>query len=91
MCLTEHHLKDYEIDNLPIDHFKLGSKYCRHEFKKWGGGIFIHEDLEFFSVSLDKYCKEKDIEICAIKLNVTLKQLIILAIYRSLQVTFPTF
>jgi len=22
MCLTDNHLKDYEIDNLPIDHFK---------------------------------------------------------------------
>ena len=75
MCLTEHHLKDYEIDNLPIDHFKLGSKYCRHEFKNGGVCIFIHEDLEFFSISLDKYCKVKDIEVCAVKLNVTPTQL----------------
>ena len=30
MCLTEHHLKYYKIDNLPIDHFKLGSKLCRN-------------------------------------------------------------
>jgi hypothetical protein len=36
MCLTEHHLKDYEIHNTPIDHFKLGSKFCRHEFKNVG-------------------------------------------------------
>jgi hypothetical protein len=33
MCLTEHHLKDYKIYNLPIDHFKLGSKFCRNKFK----------------------------------------------------------
>ena len=46
-CLTQHHLKYYEIDNLPIDHFKLGSQFCRHEFKNGGVGIFIHEDLEF--------------------------------------------
>ena len=26
LCLTEHHLKSFEIDNLPIDRFKLGSK-----------------------------------------------------------------
>jgi hypothetical protein len=36
MCLTEHHLKDYEILQLPINHFKLGSKYCRREFKNGG-------------------------------------------------------
>jgi len=56
MCLTEHHLKDYEIDNLPVDYFKLGSKFFRHKFKSGGVCIFIHEDVEFFAISLDKYC-----------------------------------
>ena len=91
MCFTEHHLKDYEIDNLPIDHFKLGSKFCRHEFKKGGVCIFIREDLEFFTISLDKYCKEKDIEVCAVKLNLTSIKLIILAIYRSPSGNFTNF
>jgi hypothetical protein len=59
MCLTEHHPKYYEMANLPIDHFKLGSKFCRHMFKNGGVCIFIREDLEFFTISLDKYCKEK--------------------------------
>jgi hypothetical protein len=45
MCLTEHYQKDYEIDNLPIDHFKLGSKYCRHELKNGGVCIFIYVDI----------------------------------------------
>jgi len=71
MCLTEYHLKDYEIDNLSIDHLKLGSKFCGHKFKNGGVCIFIHEDLEFITISLDKYCKEKDIEVCAVKLNIT--------------------
>ena len=91
MCLTEHHLKYYEVDNVPIDHFKLGSKFCRHEFKNGGVCIFIHEDLEFFSISLDKYCKEKDIEVCAIKLNITPIQLFVLAIYRSPSGQFTNF
>jgi len=80
MCLTEHHLKEYEIDNLPIDWFKLGSKFCRHKFKNgggWGEG-FVHEDLDFFSISLYKYCKEKDIEVHAVRLKITPIQLIIL-------------
>ena len=33
--------------------------------------IFVHEDLDFFSISLDKYCKEKDIEVCAVRLKIT--------------------
>jgi hypothetical protein len=85
------HLKVYETDNLPIDYFKLGSKCYRHEFKNGGVCIFILEDLEFFSISFDKYCKEKDIEVCAIKLNITPIQLIILAIYRSPSGNFTSF
>ena len=91
MCLTEHHLKYYDIDNLPIDHFKLGSIFCRHEIKNRGVCIFIYEKLEFFSISLDKYCKKKDTEICAIKLNITPIQLIIIAIYRSHSGNFTNF
>jgi exonuclease III len=83
MCLTEHHSKDYEIDNLPIDHYKLGSKYCRIKYKNGGVCIFTHEDLEFSTIPLDKYCIEKDIEVCAVKLNINSTKLIILAIYRS--------
>jgi len=84
-------LKDYEIDNLPIDQFKLGSKFCGHEFKNGGACIFVHEDLDFFSISLDKYCKEKDIEVCAVRLKITPTQLIILAIYRSPSGNFTNF
>ena len=51
--------------------------------------IFIDEDLEFTSISLDTYYKEKDIEVCAVKL--TPIQLIILAIYRSPSGNFTNF
>jgi len=91
LCLTEHHLKKFEIDNLPIDRFKLGSKFCRHEYKNGGGCIFVHEDVEFPPISLDKYSKEKDIEVCAVRLKITPIQLIILAIYRSPSGNFTNF
>ena len=91
MCFTEHHLKDYEIDNLPIDRFQLGSTFCRHEFKNGGVCIIVHADLDFSPISLDKYCKEKDIEVCAVKLKITPIQLKILAIYRSPSCNFTNF
>jgi hypothetical protein len=58
-----------------------------------GGGecIFVHEDLEFSSISLDKYCKEKHIEACAVRLKITPIQLRILAIYRSPSGNFTNF
>jgi len=86
MCLPEHHLNDYEIDNLPIDHLKLGSKFCRRQFKNEGVCIFIHEELKFFSISLDKYCK-----VCAVRLNITHIHIIVLTIYRSPSGNFTKF
>jgi hypothetical protein len=50
-----------------------------------------HEDLEFSTISLDKYCKEKYTEVCAVKLNITPIKLIILAIYRSPLGNFTNF
>jgi pyrimidine deaminase RibD-like protein len=56
-----------------------------------GGCIFVHEDLDLVSTSLDKYCKEKHIEVCAVRLKITLIQLIILAIYRTPSGNFTNF
>jgi hypothetical protein len=53
--------------------------------------IFVHKELEFFSISLDKYCKEKDIEVCAVRLNVTPIQMFILVVYRSPSGNFTNF
>jgi len=33
ICLTERHLKNYEIDATPISKYKLGAKYCGKELK----------------------------------------------------------
>jgi hypothetical protein len=91
MCLTEHHLRDYEIDNLPIDQFQLGSRFCRQDLKNGEVCIFVREDFDFVSITLDKYCKEKDIEVCALRLQKPPMQLIIVAIYRSPSGNFATF
>jgi hypothetical protein len=53
--------------------------------------IFVHEEIEFFSISQDKYYREKDIEVCAVRLNVTPIQIFILAVYRSPSGNFTNF
>jgi hypothetical protein len=53
--------------------------------------IYIHEDFDFSTISLAKYCKEKDIEVCAVKLNITDRKLIMLTIYRSTSGNFNKF
>jgi len=84
-------LKNFKIDNLPTDQYNLGSKFCRHEFKNGAKCIIVQEDLDFSPISLDNYCKEKDIEVCAVRLKITPIQLKILAIYRSASGNFSNF
>jgi hypothetical protein len=33
MCLTEHHLKDFEVNSILIGNYELGAKYCRKLLK----------------------------------------------------------
>jgi hypothetical protein len=56
-----------------------------------GCASLFTEHLEFFLIALDKYCREKDIEVSAVKLNITPTQLIILAFYRSPSGNFTNF
>jgi len=41
ICLTEHHLKNYEMDVTPISNYKLGAKYYRKKLENGGICIYI--------------------------------------------------
>jgi len=83
LCITEHHLKDLEMDMMTIDYYKLGTKFYRHQYKNGGVCIFVHESTDFDSISTYHICKEKDLEIRAIKLNLPKIKIVIVTIYRS--------
>jgi hypothetical protein len=69
----------------------LGTSFCREKYKYGGACIYISKFLEFSSINLDKYHKEKDLEICAIKLNIQTKNFIIICIYRPATGDFTFF
>jgi len=83
ICLTEHHLKTEEITSINLDQYKLGAFFCRQKFKGGGVSIYISQFLQCSLINLEKYCKEKDLEICALKINVQMNNFIIICIYRS--------
>jgi exonuclease III len=91
LCLTEHHLKNYEIDATPTSNYKLGAKYCRKKPKTAGVCIYIQEALKFTSISLQKHCKEQDIEITAVQLKLKKKNVIIICVYRTPSGDFDYF
>jgi len=61
MCITEHHLKQQQIKYITMENYNLGASYCRNQFEKGGVAIFVHKNIQYSNINIDKYCKEKDI------------------------------
>ena len=68
LCITEHHLREFELESSPIEDYKLGAKFCRENLKDGGTCIFVHESVSFITINLQEFSKEQDIEVCAIKI-----------------------
>ena len=83
ICLSEHHLKQEEIDNTHIPLYKLGANYCRTSLKCGGVCIFLHENIIFSNINLIKHNKEQDLEITAVKLKLIKKNIIVACVYRA--------
>ena len=83
ICLTEHHLTNSEIIKFSLDGYTLASSFCRKDFQ--GGGVctVISNNIGFQSINLKKYCQEKSFEICAIKLHMNMRKLLVFCIYRA--------
>jgi hypothetical protein len=77
ICMTEHHLRVNESKR------NLGANFCRNTFKNGGVCIFTHETIQFSNINLSKFCKEKDLEMCAVKLRLLSCEICIITIYIS--------
>jgi hypothetical protein len=73
-------LERLELEHTHIENYKLGAKYCRKSMEKGGVSIFVQKKLKF-SVTIDKYCVDKDIEACALKLKSTFSNICFWALY----------
>ena len=91
VCLTEHHLKSEEVNNTNLDQYKLGTSFCRKKYKYGGVCIYVSESLQYRAINLEKYHKEKDFEICALKITIQTNNFIIMCIYRSPTGDFTNF
>jgi exonuclease III len=65
------------------EHNNLGTRFCRRKLKKGGVSIFVHESINFTGVDSQHRCKEQNIEICAVKINLINRNFVILAVYRA--------
>ena len=91
LCLSEHHLKRTELEQININDYRLGASYCRQAIKKGGVCIFVHKTLSYTNINLNTHCKDQVIEACALKLEATLFNATIIAIYRTPNGNFNLF
>jgi hypothetical protein len=91
ICVTEHHRSWEEINICDFGQFTLQAKYCRTLFKYGGVAILMHRNLISKEIELNKYCSEKDLEICALKVKLKSTTLLILCFYKSPKGNFSYF
>ena len=58
-----------ELQQVFMNEYKLVANFCRTAYAKGGVCMCVHKCLETISIDIENYCKEKDFEACAIKLN----------------------
>ena len=83
VCLTEHHLRNEEISLINFGQYRLATYYCRKLHKHGGVSIYTLKGIQYNILELEKYNREKDIEICAIQVCLQPHNFIIICVYRS--------
>jgi exonuclease III len=83
MCLTEHHLNILAKTYVNKEGYTIRAPFCRKKKKKGGVIIYVHNSLQYTNIDLSEYCKEQDIEICAVKLIINSLNMFIITIYRA--------
>jgi hypothetical protein len=93
ICLTEHHLRTEGISNVNLSQYTLGASFCRCTYRHGCVYIFVPKNIQVYAINLDQYNKEKekDLEICALKLHILSNSFTIICIYRSPTGNFSYF
>jgi len=53
-----------EIGNINLSQYTLGATFSKQTYRHGGVCIFVHKNIQFHSINLDQYNREKDLEIC---------------------------
>jgi len=83
ICLMQHHLNILGKSHVNIEGYTIWAQFCRVSYEKRGVIIYAHNTLKFINIGLSEYCKEKDIEICVVKLIINSLNMCIITIYRA--------
>jgi hypothetical protein len=66
-----------------LEHYSFSAIYCRTNLTLDGTSIFVQGKLNFLNINLSAFCKEQDLEACAVKLPFPHGNTYILSIYSA--------
>jgi hypothetical protein len=82
ICVTEHHLTNAEMDGVFAPQYAVGGNFCRKLYRCGGVCIFVQHNTVFSKMNCDKLNKEKDLEMCAVKVHSAITNMVIISTYR---------
>jgi exonuclease III len=83
LCISEHYLNSIQIQLISPEEYNLGAEFCRQSFHKVGVCMYILKRFSFSVINILKYCKDKDLEACAVKFKSSSMNICIFTVYRS--------
>ena len=90
LCSSECHLKKFELYQINVNGYRLGTAHCRQVVKRCSVCIFVPENLSYTNIVLGKHCKDQEKEVCVLKLKSTFFNCIV-AVYRAPTGNFNLF
>lgn len=92
MVLTEHGLKQSDIENTKLLGYTLISEYCRKEHKLGGVAIYCKDNLinNIEAIDITNHCQEKLLEAAMARITIKGKHLYLLGVYRPPGVNIQT-
>lgn len=83
LCLTEHSLKAYQIENVVIQNYKLQSYFCRSQKKGGGVSIWSRPEIDCREITCRQFSIEGICELAAVSVKLyNGRKLLLLAVYR---------
>jgi hypothetical protein len=76
-------MEEQELLCLALPGYTLRSSFCRKHLKGGCVCIFVCEDMNVNKINITHKCREKDLENCAVEIEVEALKLIVLSLYRA--------
>jgi hypothetical protein len=91
LCLREDHLRQFHIQHITMYNYNLGAEFSRRSFHKGGVCMFIQKHFPYSVINVEKFCKDNELEACALKLDFVIINMCIITVYRSPNGNFQYF